>query len=82
MAMLTIRNIDESVKSRLRIRAAQNGRSMEDEVRQILKAAVEERPGESPGFVASIRSRFASLGGVDLDIPPREPVGQPPALDD
>lgn len=59
-----------------------HGRSMEDEVRQILKAAVEEKPSGSPGFAASIREPFASLGGVDLDIPAREPVRQPPALDD
>lgn len=82
MATLTVRNVDEAVKTRLRIRAAQHGRSMEDEVRQILKAAVEDRPGDSPGFAASIREPFTALGGVDLDIPPREPVRQPPTLDD
>lgn len=82
MAILTVRNVDESVKARLRIRAAQHGRSMEDEVRQILRAAVEEKPGGSPGFVASIRKPFASLGGVDLETPPREPVRQPPVLGD
>lgn len=82
MAVLTIRNVDEMVKTRLRMRAARHGRSMEDEVRQILKAAVEEKPDSSAGFAASVREAFAALGGVDLDIPPREPPREPPRLDD
>ena len=40
MAALTIRNLDEDVKAKLRIRAAHNGRSMEAEVREILDEAV------------------------------------------
>ena len=44
MASLIVRNIDESVKARLRIRAAERGRSMEEEVRHILKDAIDRDP--------------------------------------
>jgi plasmid stability protein len=42
MATITIRNLSDSAKTKLRVRAAENGRSMEEEARQILKAAVME----------------------------------------
>lgn len=40
MATMTIRNLDDDVKARLRVRAAQHGRSMEEEARSILSAAL------------------------------------------
>ena len=40
MAQLTIRGIDDGLKRALRVRAAENGRSMEEEVRQILRTAL------------------------------------------
>jgi phosphopantothenoylcysteine decarboxylase / phosphopantothenate---cysteine ligase len=56
MASLTVRQIDESLKRGLRLRAARNGRSVEDEVRNILRAAAEDDPERaslpSPGQVA------------------------------
>ncbi len=74
MASLTIRRLDESTKRKLRIRAAQHGRSMEQEAREILKVEL-AKPEEQPGdLVESIRRRFAKYGGVDLKIPPREPI--------
>jgi phosphopantothenoylcysteine decarboxylase/phosphopantothenate--cysteine ligase len=45
MASLTIRKLDESIKAELRLRAARNGRSVEDEVRVILREASQNRPG-------------------------------------
>jgi antitoxin FitA len=76
MASITIRNIDEETKRRLKIRAAQRNRSMEEEVRNILCAALAE--GEPQvHLVDSIRSRFESVG-VDLLIPAREAIRQPP----
>lgn len=79
MATLTIRNLDDPLKNRLRIRAASRNRSMEEEVRQILREALQEpaAPGEDLG--QRIRARFAPLGYVDLPIAPREPVRTPPA---
>ena len=80
MASITIRNLDDDVKSRLRIRAAENGRSMEEEVRLILRDAVGRR--RPPRNLASaIRARIAPLGGVDLELPPREPGREPPSFD-
>jgi len=77
MAVLTIRNLDESIKGRLRVRAAARGRSMEEEVRQILRAAVNESPAVPGDFAERIRHRFAKLGDVALPIGPREPVREP-----
>ena len=72
MASLTIRRLDDSVKARLRVRAAQHGRSMEEEARQILTIQLAEQPKCEENLVESIRRKFAPLGGVDLKIPPRK----------
>lgn len=77
MATMTIRNIDESLKARLRIRAAIHGKSMEDEARDILRAALSVEP-PSPGDLGqAIQRRFAHLGGVELPELPREPIREP-----
>ena len=82
MATLTIRNVDAAVKERLRVRAAQHGRSMEAEARSILsEAVVAERDEPEPNLAEAIRRRFAPLGGVDLELPSREDVGEPPSFD-
>lgn len=82
MATLTVRKVDPDVQRRLRIRAAQNGRSMEAELRQIISDAVGVTPatGEQTGrdLAEAIRRRFAPYGGVELDIPPREVGREPP----
>jgi len=79
MATLTIRNIDPEVQKRVRVRAAENGRSMEAELRQIIKDAVFVNTAkiEEVNLAEAIRQRFAQYGGVELEIPPREPAGQP-----
>lgn len=70
MAAVSVRDLDDGVKERLRIRAAENGRSMEAEIRAILIAAVND-PGPSEGLLSSLLNRFAALDGIDLDLPPR-----------
>ena len=70
MAAVSIRNLDEDTKRRLRIRAAQHGRSMEAEIRAILQEAVSE-PERSGGLFTTLMERFGAIGGVDLDLPPR-----------
>jgi plasmid stability protein len=70
LSAMSIRNIDDRVKERLRVRAARHGRSMEAEVRAILTDAVTE-PGEASGLAETILDRFGELGGVELDLPPR-----------
>jgi len=82
MAVLTIRNLDEALKGRLRIRAALEGRSMEEEARQILRAALEQTSSDKGSFVDRVRERFAPLGGVDLTLPAREAVREPVATYD
>ena len=76
MASITIRNLDDEVKTRLRMRAAGNGRSMEEEARLILGEAVGPKTG-TRNLASAIRTRFAPLGGVELDLPPREPAREP-----
>lgn len=80
LASITIRNLDDEVKSRLRVRAAGNGRSMEEEARVILREAVGRRP-RSQNLAAIIRAHFGPANGVDLELPPREAGREPPAFD-
>ena len=80
MATLTIRRLDDALKARLRVRAARQGRSMEEEARHILKAGLTEEPMRRPNLAESIRRRMAPVGGIELSIPPREPVRRPPKL--
>lgn len=80
MSSITIRNLDDEVKRRLRIRAAEQGRSMEEEAREILRAAVSTRPPPR-NLAAAIRARVVPLGGVEFDLPPREAMPDPPSFD-
>nr|WP_234706415.1 plasmid stability protein [Sinorhizobium meliloti] len=70
MASMTIRNLDDGLKKRLRIRAAAHGRSMEDEARDILRAALSTGENRPANLAAAIRSRIVPLGGVELELPP------------
>src|SRR5215471_7416284 len=70
MAALSIRNLDETVKRRLLLRAARHGRSMEAEARAILTEAVQE-PADSAGLFTALLDRFGTLGGVDVELPAR-----------
>jgi plasmid stability protein len=74
MANMTIRDLDDQLKSRLRVRAARNNRSMEEEVRCILKAALAVDAGRPKSLVQAIRERMEPLGGVELDLPERETI--------
>jgi plasmid stability protein len=78
MASLTIRNLDEPIKARLRVRAAQRGHSMEEEVRQILRTALSVETEVGDNLAEAIRKRFEPLGGVELPEIEREPGRQPP----
>ena len=71
MASLTIRNLDDPIKERLRIEAAHNGHSMEEEARLILRRAL-AKSSNNQDLATRIRSRFADLGGVELELPERK----------
>ncbi|HEY4067876.1 MAG TPA: plasmid stabilization protein [Burkholderiaceae bacterium] len=78
MATLTIRNLDDPLKIRLRLRAAARNRSMEEEARQILRAALQEPLAPTRDDLgARIHARFAALGDVQLPVEAREPVRTP-----
>lgn len=70
LAAISVRNLDDHVKERLRIRAARHGRSMESEIRSILVEAVRE-PGDADGLFQTMLDRFGEIGGVELELPPR-----------
>ncbi len=78
MASITIRNLDEQTKARLRIRAAHRKRSMEDEARNILRSALAEEQSAGSNLAEAIQRRFRPLGGVELVLPAREPMRDPP----
>jgi plasmid stability protein len=78
MGSITIRRLDDELKERLRRRAASHGRSMEDEVREMLRISLSREEGEAAILAERIQSRFGPLGGVELDLPKREPASEPP----
>ena len=78
MATITIRNLDEEVRTRLRVRAAEHSRSMEEEVRIILREAVSDSQSVPQNLAKFTRECFAPLGGVELELPARGPMRQPP----
>lgn len=82
MGTLTIRNLEDPLKSRLRLRAATRNRSMEEEARQILRAALQEPSVAAQDLGARIRARFAGLGDIQLPLDPREPVRSSPPTDE
>jgi plasmid stability protein len=78
MASITIRNLDDALKRKLRLRAAHRNRSMEDEARDILRTALAQEPAETRSLADAIRDLVAPLGGVELELPPRRAMRKPP----
>jgi plasmid stability protein len=77
MASITIRNLEAHTKRKLKIRAAMNGRSMEQEVREILKSALAQTSKKKANVAERIREIFGPLGGVELERLPRELIPDP-----
>ncbi|MHB1537898.1 MAG: FitA-like ribbon-helix-helix domain-containing protein [Solirubrobacteraceae bacterium] len=80
MASISIRNLDDGVRDRLRVRAARHGRSMEAEIRRILSRAADE-PQPAEGLFATLIERFAEVGGVELELPERSTSTRAAAFD-
>jgi antitoxin FitA len=62
MAQFIVRHLEDTVKARLKRRAARHGRSMEDEVRHILRDAVKEQDHQISKLGSRIAARFAKVG--------------------
>lgn len=77
MAAVSIRSLDEKIVQRLRVRAAQHGRSMEAEIREILTEAVSDPEGE---LFTALLDRFGAIGGADLELPTRSTPPRAPNL--
>jgi plasmid stability protein len=80
MATLTIRQLDDTTKSRLRLRAARHNRSMEAEAREILRCGL-ATSDDTTGLATAIRSYVEPFGGVNLELPKRKPMRKPPSVD-
>ncbi len=81
MASITIRNLDDSLKGKLRVRAAQHGRSMEEEARHILRSSLAQVPAAPTNIYDAIRRRVEPFGGVELKLPRREKIPEPPTFE-
>lgn len=80
MASMTIRNLDDGLKRQLRLQAARHNRSMEDEARDILRTALAASDSRPKNLAEAIRARIEGAGGVELELPVREPIRTPPRL--
>ena len=80
MAQLVVRNIEQEAKSKLQKRAKRHGRSMEEEVREILRDATKNDGGDRKGLGTRIAERFRGIGlregeeikelrGIKLQVP-------------
>jgi plasmid stability protein len=72
MASLTIRQLDDEVKKRLRLKAALDGLSMEAEARKILTEAVLPKEKKSQGLATQIQQIISESGSIELPIIERE----------
>lgn len=82
MATLTIRQLDQKTKTRLRVRAAHHGRSMEEEARAILRSALATASRTSGNLAETIRRRFAPWGGIELSLPKRDAIREAPGFEE
>lgn len=82
MGSILIRQLDDETKSKLRLRAARNGHSMEQEARDILQNSLASESSSGLHLVDAIRRRIEPLGGIDLLVIPRDPAPEPLQLDE
>ncbi|QFS43299.1 FitA-like ribbon-helix-helix domain-containing protein [Nostoc sphaeroides] len=74
MNHITISNLDDDIKSRLKKRAEKHGRSLEEEAREILRTVLIENHEQPLNLANIIEQRFANLGDFELPEIPREPI--------
>lgn len=78
MGSITVRNLDESIKAGLRLRAASHGWSMEQEVRDILQRTLQPEQAQATSFAERVNQRFKGLGAEQMPVPQRQPARLPP----
>ena len=76
MATITIRQLDEKTKTRLRVRGARHGRSMEEEAREILPSTLTSSSQIKVNLAEAVRRRFAAFGGLALKLLRRDAIRQ------
>ena len=81
MASWSVRDLDDGVREKLRVRAAAHGRSMEAEVRAILSDAVDQESRSPMPWLLRLHEAGHAVGGVDLEVPRPEPPRDPPTFD-
>ena len=84
MNSITIPNVDDDLQHRLKVRAAEHGRSVEAEARDILRSALEgreEQPATTGNLGDTIRAIVEPIGGIELNIPPRKAIREPPRFE-
>jgi len=82
MASITIRNLDDETKRKLRLQAAHNARSMEEEAREVLRTALNRPRTEEGNLFDAIRARFKGLGTLELEPLPQQTVPDPARIDE
>jgi len=82
MSSILIRQVDNETKTRLRIRAARSGHSMEREAREILQNTLRSEDPAGMHWVDAIRLRVERFGGIDLPAIPRGPIPEPPKFEE
>ena len=77
MTDITIHDLEHDISQRLQIRATAHGRSIEEEIRQILRESLASESGDESNLAERLRRRFQPLGGVELPELKREPIREP-----
>lgn len=81
MKIVVMRHLIDGLKRRLRPRVSRPGRLKELALQGVFQASPDSASAPSTNIAQAIRARFAPLGGVELDLPPREPMGPPPSFE-
>lgn len=84
MATLTVRNVEDETKQRLRLRAARNGHSLEEELRSIIRSAATAKEAAPRGsnLYDDIRELVEPHGGFEIPVADRQPVARPIPFED
>ena len=82
MNKLILDNLDESIRVSLAKQAKNNGRSLEEEAKEILRTALVETSAPQTNLAAAIKKRFAGLGDFEIPTVTRDSMREPPNFED